>query len=114
MCQGHEGRVVAITGFRNEDIRDEQYPAFLRYAWGCGCKVHCLGMTRRAVLDKVPFDYVDSSSWVQGAVFGNLGGKKVSKEYQKANRAEVWERAYREGMKLQDHYYRRWRKYDHD
>lgn len=64
MCKDYAGKVVAITGFKNEDIQDHQYLMFLKYAKKYNCKVHCLGMTRKKVLDKVPFDYVDSSSWV--------------------------------------------------
>lgn len=56
MCASHAGRVIAITGFKNEDIRDEQYTMFLKEAKRHGCRVHCLGMTRKAVLDRVPFD----------------------------------------------------------
>lgn len=117
MCQTHKGRVVAITGFRNEDIRDEQYPAFLRYAWSCGCRVHCLGMTRRKVLDKVPFDYVDSSSWAQQALYGRVGSRKVSKAFQKEsieNRDKVFLASYLDGRDMQQHYYRFWRKVNHD
>lgn len=65
MCQEYQNKVIAITGFKNEDIKDEQYLMFLKYAKKYNCKVHCLGMTRKKVLDKVPFDYVDSSSWKQ-------------------------------------------------
>jgi hypothetical protein len=72
MCHETKGDVIAITGFRNEDIRDGQYPAFVNYAHKAGKKVHCLGMTRMSVLRKVPFDYVDSSSWKQGGMYGNL------------------------------------------
>ena len=64
MCKDYAGKIIAITGFKNEDIKDEQYLMFLKYAKKYNCKVHCLGMTRKKVLDKVPFDYVDSSSWV--------------------------------------------------
>lgn len=71
MCQDYAGKVVAITGFKNEDIKDEQYIMFLKYARKYGCKVHCLGMTRRAVLDKVPFDYTDSSTWLTQTNYGN-------------------------------------------
>lgn len=53
MCEENAGRVVAITGWRNEDIRDEQYPMFLKFAHECGCRVHCLGMTRKKILDRV-------------------------------------------------------------
>lgn len=72
MCKTTPGKIVAVTGFKNEDIKDNQYPAFVKYAWKCGKKIHCLGMTRKKVLDKIPFDYVDSSSWKLSATFGAL------------------------------------------
>lgn len=110
MCEEHAGRTVAVTGFKNEDIRDEQYPMFLREAKKHGCKVHCLGMTRKKVLDKVPFDYVDSSSWAQSALYGRVGGRKVSKAFSKTDRDKVFIAAYMEAMKMQVHYYAKWRK----
>lgn len=72
MCQTAKSEIVAVTGFRNEDISDNQYAAFLKYAWKCGKKIHCLGMTRKKVLDKVPFDLVDSSSWKMAARYGQV------------------------------------------
>lgn len=32
MCQDYSGKIVAITGFKNEDIKDDQYLMFLKYA----------------------------------------------------------------------------------
>lgn len=111
MCRDYSGRVVAITGFKNEDIKDEQYLMFLKYAKKHNCKVHCLGMTRKKVLDKVPFDYVDSSSWVQSTVFGRIDGKgKVTKDFSKTNRETVFIQNYLEGKKMQEHYYHKWKK----
>lgn len=111
MCQNNAGKIVAITGFRNEDIRDEQYLMFLKYAKKYNCKVHCLGMTRSKVLDKVPFDYTDSSSWKQLSVYGNAIGfkKKVSKDFSKTNRYDVLLHNYKESMKKQDYYHNLWR-----
>lgn len=114
MCETHSGQTVAITGFKNEDIRDEQYPMFLKYAWDCGCKVHCLGMARKKVLDSVPFDYCDASSWAQQAIRGKAGGYQASKGFSKTNRDKVFVAAYEEGMRQQLHYWRRWRKVCHD
>ena len=109
MCQDYAGKVVAVTGFKNEDIQDHQYIMFLKYAKKYGCKVHCLGMTRKKILDKVPFDYTDSSSWVQQTVYGMITGKgKVSREFSKKCREAVFEENYRAGMKMQEHYYRKW------
>ncbi len=111
MCKDYAGKVIAITGFKNEDIKDEQYLMFLKYAKKYNCKVHCLGMTRKKVLDKVPFDYVDSSSWVQSTVFGRIDGKgKVTKNFSKTNREIIFIQNYLEGKKIQQHYYQKWRK----
>ena len=110
MCQQYSGKVVAITGFKNEDIQDHQYLMFLKYAKKHNCKVHCLGMTRKKILDKVPFDYVDSSSWVQSSVFGRIDNKgKVTKETSKKNRGAVFMANYKQGMEMQKHYYKKWR-----
>lgn len=111
MCKEYANRVIAITGFKNEDIKDEQYLMFLKYAKKYNCKVHCLGMTRKKVLDKVPFDYVDSSSWVQSTVFGRIDGKgKVTKEMSRNNRETVFIENYKTAKKMQDYYYNKWKK----
>lgn len=110
MCASHAGRVVAITGFKNEDIRDEQYPMFLKEAKRHGCRVHCLGMTRKAVLNRVPFDYVDSSSWAQQAIYGKVGERKVARSFSKTNRDDVFVASYLDAMEMQKRYYEKWRR----
>ena len=111
MCKKYSGKVIAITGFKNEDIKDEQYLMFLKYAKKYNCKVHCLGMTRRKILDKVPFDYVDSSSWKQSGIFGRIDNKgKVSKEFSKIKREVVFLENYKEGMEMQKFYHHKWQK----
>ena len=110
MCRDYAGKVVAITGFKNEDIQDHQDLMFLKYAKKYNCRVHCLGMTRKKVLDKVPFDYVDSSSWVQASIFGRISNGKVTKEFSKNNRERVFLEYYKEAKKMQDYYYDKWRK----
>lgn len=110
MCQEYAGHIVAITGFKNSDIQDHQYIAFLKEAKKYGCKVHCLGMMRRAVLGKVPFDYTDSSTWVQQAIYGRVGSRKVSKDFSKTNRTAVFAAAYVDAMKMQEYYHKKWRK----
>lgn len=109
MCREYSGRVVAITGFKNEDIKDEQYIMFLKYAKQNGCKVHCLGMTRKKILDSVPFDFVDSSSWKQQALYGRIGKRKVSRDFSKKNRAVVMAESFRQAMEMQDHYEEKWK-----
>lgn len=109
MCKDYAGKVIAITGFRNEDIKDEQYMMFLKYAKKHNCKVHCLGMTRKKVLDKVPFDYVDSSSWKQNGIYGTIQKKKVTRQFSKEKREVVFLHNYIEGMEMQKHYYDKWK-----
>ena len=110
MCHDYSGKIVAITGFKNEDITDEQYLMFLKYAKACNCKVHCLGMTRKAILDKVPFDYTDSSSWSADGRFGKIGQRKVTKEFSKTNPNAIWLANYILGKEMQEYYYKKWRK----
>lgn len=112
MCKDYSGRVIAITGFKNEDIKDDQYIMFLKYAKKYNCRVHCLGMTRKNILDKVPFDYVDSSSWRQQGIFGRCQGKQIDKEFSKNNYAKVFLATYLEGMEMQKYYEKKWRKYE--
>lgn len=111
MCKNYAGKIIAITGFKGAEIRDDQYLMFVKVAKKYGCKVHCLGMTRTDVLDKVPFDYVDSSSWLQNGVYGNIVGKgKVSLDYSKKNGNIIFLENYKAGMKMQEHYYEKWKK----
>lgn len=109
MCKDYAGKVVAITGFKNEDIKDEQYLMFLKYAKKYNCKVHCLGMTRKKVLDAVPFDFVDSSSWKQQSIYGRIRKRKVTREFSKENRWKVMLENYKQSMKMQDYYYQKWK-----
>lgn len=113
MCRSHRGKVVAITGFKNEDIKDHQYLMFTKYAHEQGCRIHCLGMTRRQVLDAVPFDYTDSSSWSAQSRFGHVmsyGKRRCSKEFSRNNRGVVFCENYKYGIEMQRHYHDMWRK----
>lgn len=115
MCDEHRGRVIAITGFANEDIKDEQYLMFLKYAWKRDCRVHCLGMTRTKVLSKVPFDYTDSSSWLQRTLYGQFSRTqkvRLKKEFMSAHRGEVFVQSYLEDMKIVKHYQEFWSAYE--
>lgn len=114
MCEKYSGKIIAITGFKNEDIKDEQYLSFLKYAKKYNCKVHCLGMTRTKILDKVPFDYVDSSTWKQAGNFGEYrefkNGKLIIHKLKgKFTTQELDLYNFKEFTKLQKHYYNKWK-----
>lgn len=111
MCEKYAGKIIAITGFKNEDIKDEQYLMFLKYAKKFNCKVHCLGMTRKKVIDKVPFDFVDSSSWKQHARFGKIGNRKVTKDFSSKHRDVVFAESLKYWFNIVDYYERKWKNY---
>ena len=102
----------AIDDVKESYRQDHQYLMFLKYAWAHNCRVHCLGMTRKPVLDKVPFDYVDSSSWTQGVLYGRIGNRKIKNaptvEGRRIMRQRQWEYAYKESMKMQEYYEAKW------
>lgn len=58
----HDYPIVAITGRRNEDIRDDQIKLFVRYAHRHGAKVHALAGLRSIMADS-GVDYADSATW---------------------------------------------------
>lgn len=111
LCEQYNGKIVAIPGFRGMEIMDHQYLSFLKVARRYNCKVHCLGMTRRKTMDKVPFDFTDSSTWLQQVVYGSTytdGGK-----YAKAKgdrKAAQYVKNYLQGRKMQEKYYLKWKK----
>lgn len=109
MCREYAGKIIAFSGIRGE-IKDHQYLMFLKYAKKYNCKVHCLGMTRKKILDVVPFDYTDSSSWKQSGIYGRIDNKgKVTREFSKVKREVVFKHNYLQGMEMQKHYYQKWR-----
>ena len=113
MCDEFSGRIVAVSGFNNSEIVDDQYINFLAYAKKKNCKLHCLGMTRTKILDKVPFDFVDSSSWKLSAVYGDATGvkKKISRNQY---HGDLWVYNYKQWTKIQDYYYGKWKSVSKD
>lgn len=113
MCRDFQGKIIAVSGFKNEDIKDDQYLMFLKRAKQYGCKMHCLGMTRRDVLDKVPFDFVDSSSWNSPVRYAVMDGRKIDSDWIRIakNRDLVELEAYKRGMAMQREYEEKWRNY---
>ena len=115
MCQKYSGKVIAIGGFKGTDIKDNQFLMFLKTARRYNCKVHCLGMTRTQVLDKVPFDFTDSSSWVQCAIYGRtfVGRQRYAKAKGERKQRQLMLN-YLQGMEMQAYYHAKWRKVCND
>ena len=118
MCSDYEGKVVAITGFKNEDILDSQYINFWKYAHDAGCRMHCLGMTRKEILDKVPFDYVDSSSWVMSSIMGTYARNRKKQKRGPDGKADYMKLFMDNYLYYQDEfqrkYYQKWKRVNKD
>ncbi|EAD2410196.1 hypothetical protein DTQ80_14955 [Listeria monocytogenes] len=119
MCVETKGEIVAITGFKNGDIKDEHYSLFLKYAWEHSKKVHCLGMTRIKILDRTPFNYVDSSTWKQAGNFGEFrkfqdGKIKTYSVKGKYKTEELDLLNFQEFIKMSEYYNRKWSKVNLD
>lgn len=108
MCDQYKGKIVSISGLENRDIDPKDYGKFYNYAHNHGCMMHCLGMTKKSILDTVPFNYVDSASWKIQSVFGKVGKKKVNSQYRRTNYEEVMVANYLKWLKVQEQYYRRY------
>lgn len=113
MCSEFHDKIVAITGVGNREVNKSQYVLFLKEAHKYNCKLHCLGMTNTEILNKVPFDYVDSSSWLQCSVYGNIIGerKKLKHEFSKENREVILRKNYLQGIEMQEYYFNYWKRY---
>ena len=70
MCKDYSGKIVAISAVGHKEVRKSQYSMFLKEAWKHDCKLHCLGMTSIPMLHEIPFDFVDSTSWLRYGCFG--------------------------------------------
>ena len=110
MCEEFSGKTVAITGFGNVEVKPKDYAMFLKVARVNGCKLHALGMTRKRVLDRVPFDSTDSISWRKQVVYGQMEGKKAAIPHNKSKtqRQLTTIENYKQWVKLQEYYYSRW------
>lgn len=71
---------VSISCVQNKDIPLKQLPFFVKYAHKHKTKIHGLGMTRKSVLDKVPFDSVDSTSWKSSVIWGRQNGGRLNEK----------------------------------
>lgn len=101
MCKEYSGKIVAISGFKNEDIRDEDFPYFVKVAQKYGAKLHCLGMGREKIMKANAFYSVDNSSWKQPLIYARYRGKKIDSNWIRSldNRQKLEMNLYLDGIK---------------
>lgn len=112
MCREYD--YISVSCVNNRDIKPENYKHFVKYAHNRGCKIHGLGMTQRKILNKVPFDTVDSSSWQKIVRFGRYKGKKLDSNYIKKNRRKITQLELLDFLDFQKEYYKKWQSYHND
>lgn len=76
MCSNYD--YVSISCLPIEGIPDTDLIKFVNTAHDYNCKIHGLGGTRKFILNNVPFDSVDSASWLFSAVNKRYEGKRIS------------------------------------
>lgn len=77
MCRNYN--YVSISCLPIEGIPDTDLHRFVQVAHDNDCKIHGLGGTRDYILNNVPFDSVDSASWLFSAINRKYNGKTVKK-----------------------------------
>lgn len=73
MCKNYD--YVAIGGIVSREIKPNEYPKLIpliNYAHQTNTKIHGLGFTVTATLDRFKWDSVDSSSWTYSTRYRNI------------------------------------------
>lgn len=112
MCQDYD--FIAIPCTQDRNLNPKAYGKFVNYAHKCNCKVHGLGMLRKKILNEVPFDTVDGTSWFKTNRFGNFKGKKLNSDYIRKNREKLLYLELIEHIAFQKKMYNKWKYYHND
>lgn len=75
MCEEYRGRRISITGFSGGECVDGQFNYFINEAHYHDCLIHILGFTRFKLITGLNlglYDSVDSSTWIQAAVYNEI------------------------------------------
>lgn len=109
MCEeaGQHSGIVSFSGVADTLTTGEML-WMTKTAWKHNCKIHALGVTVKGILNSVPFDYVDSSSWLQGTIYGHVDKRDIRKVKQtdsiiaRMSAHELWQRK-------QEYYFDKWK-----
>lgn len=114
MCK--EFSYVAIPCILGRELEKNSLIHYVNYAHKHGCKIHGLGLTNVKVLDKVPFDSVDSMSWIQSANFSYYGARRtyIKSEFTAENVDKISKGTFLQHLAQAEYYYKKWRWYHHD
>lgn len=110
MCNNYD--YVAITN-KSTDINSYNLTAlkaFVDYAHKHNTKIHGLGISSKRFLEKIPFDSVDSTSFLLPLRFARLNnGKRLDSKFVTNNHKKVLLLSYITERKKQIYYYDKWK-----
>ena len=107
MCNDYP--YVCISGFANEDIKEKQLIHFVNTAHKYNAKIHGLGLARKRVLNNVPFDSCDASSYFKVSRYGSYKNRKVKSEYITNNYDKIVMVELTNHIKFQQEYYKKYK-----
>ena len=105
---------IGVSGVSNRNIKKQSYGKFVRYCHKHNCKIHGLGLLSKTVLNNVPFDSVDGTSWLKTVRYAQYDDKKVNSQYVHDHQYELTYVNLLEHIKMQEDYYKRWKHYHND
>ena len=105
---------ISVSCVKHRSIKKEAYPKYVGYCHKNNCKIHGLGLLQEKILNKVPFDSVDGTSWFKMARFGRKNGKKINSDHIYNNQYELTFAELMEHIRFQEKMYNKWRWYHND
>ena len=112
---------ISIGGIVSKEINKNKLAPYVKYAHKHNTKIHGLGITTQKILDTVPFDSVDSSSWLLsrfGQMYcfdkGKSYAKKIKSKYISDGYGKINVMSYLNFLKFQEYYYNKWKFYHND
>ena len=114
MCKEYD--YIAIPCKLGKELEKKGLIHYVNYAHKHQCKIHGLGLTNVKVLDKVPFDSLDSMSWIQSANFSYYGARRtyIQSDFVSENVNKVCKGTFLQHLKQAKHYYNKWKWYHND
>lgn len=106
MCNDYP--YVCISGFANEDIKENQLIHFVNTAHKYNAKIHGLGLARPKILKTVPFDSCDATSYLKVARFGRYKNRKLNSQYIRDNYEKIFLVELTDHIKFQQEYYKKY------
>lgn len=104
LCENYN--YISVTN-KSADIKRKQLKLFVDYAHKHNTRIHGLGVSGKSICEKIPFDSVDSTNYLNSVKYNSLG---LNSEYLTKNYQKVRLLTFIKEMKLGEYYYDKWKK----